>query len=75
MEKLVDKMQDMGELTAAKERAVAKFKECVMYSLRGFHTFHVLVGVGVYWDNLEGGFGSNPVPLAKFYSEKASAYH
>ena len=49
---MVGKIQDMGALAVTKERKVVEFKEYVVYVLRGFPTFHVMVGVGVYGDHI-----------------------
>ena len=68
--KLSDKIQDMGELKSEKEREVGEFMEFVLYALRGFRTFHVMIGVGVYGDNLESAIRKQPGPTREVLFRK-----
>ena len=47
MGELAAKTHDMGDQNTAQERKIEKPDEFVIYVLREFRNFHVLIGVGV----------------------------
>ena len=72
MGKLAYKIQYMGELASTKERTVDKFKGFLVYAIRGFRAFHVLVGVDVLGTNLEEATEKQPIITRAAFSERDS---